>query len=190
MADTLTGPVPEAPDTVPEFLMSRAARRPFDPPPALKELQEQAPLTKVRLWDGSETWLVTRYDEQHALQELLRYLRITHLGRRRAVVEDIEIAGQVIKAGEGVINVNEIADRDPEIFPDPDRLDLARGARRHVAFGVHRCLGRPPARRELQVVYGILFKRIPTLKPAVSLDDVRFRRDAFSHGVHSLSVTW
>lgn len=67
MADTLTGTAPEAPDTVPEFPMPRQSGCPFDPPPALKELQEQGPLTKVRLWDGSEPWLVTCYAEQRAL---------------------------------------------------------------------------------------------------------------------------
>ncbi|MFI1701664.1 cytochrome P450 [Streptomyces bobili] len=410
MADTLAGPVPEAPASPPEFPMPREARCPFDPPPALKNLQEQTPLTKVRLWDGSEPWLVTRYADQRALlgdarvsadtdspgyptkaspeggegklsfimmddpehtrlrrmvtapfavkkvealrpavqrivdglidgmlsrpgpvdlveefalpipslvicellgvpyddhalfqehtktmvrttatpeqrgaatremagylagqiaerlaepkddllssiaervtageidhrqatemalllliaghettanmialgtlallhnpdqlallresddpkfvagavEELLRYLHITHLGRRRAVTEDIEVAGQVVRAGEGVIMVNEIANRDPEVFADPDRLDLTRDARRHVAFGfgVHQCLGQPLARMELQVVYGTLYKRIPTLKPACALDDVRFKNDAFIYGVHELPVAW
>lgn len=410
MAQPVTGPAPEAPDTVPEFPMSRAARCPFDPPPALRELQEQGPLTKVRLWDGTEPWLVTRYAEQRALlgdprvsadtdrpgypskaspeagegklsfimmddpeharlrrmvtapfaikkvealrpavqritddlidglltgprpvdlveafalpipslvicellgvpyadhdffqdntktmvhrdatpeqrgtasrevaaylggligerlaepqddllsgiagritageidhqqatemalllliaghettanmialgtlallrnpdqfallrdtddpkvvasavEELLRYLHITHLGRRRAVTEDIEIAGRVVKAGEGVIMVNEIANRDPGVFPDPDRLDLTRDARRHVAFGfgVHQCLGQPLARMELQVVYGTLYRRIPTLELACAFEDVRFKNDAFIYGVHELPVTW
>lgn len=67
MADTLAGPVPESPDSLPEFPMPRQARCPFDPPPALKDLQEKAPLTKVRLWDGSEPWLVTKYADQRAL---------------------------------------------------------------------------------------------------------------------------
>lgn len=52
---------------VPEFPMPRAARCPFDPPPALKELQERAPLVRVRQWDGSESWLVTCYADQRAL---------------------------------------------------------------------------------------------------------------------------
>ncbi|MBE8471808.1 cytochrome P450 [Streptomyces justiciae] len=410
MADTLAGPVPQAPDPAPEFPMPRAARCPFDPPPALKELQREAPLTRVRLWDGSEPWLVTRYAEQRAVlgdarvsadtdrpgyptkaspdagegklsfimmddpeharlrrmvtapfavkkvealrpavqrivdgliddllarsgpvdlveafalpipslvicellgvpyddhaffqdstktmvrttatpeergaasrevagylaqllgkriaepkddllsgiagrvtageidhrqatemalllliaghettanmialgtlallehpdqlallrdtddpklvasavEELLRYLHITHLGRRRAVTEDIEIGGQVIRAGEGVILANEIANRDPEVFPDPDRLDLTRDARRHVAFGfgVHQCLGQPLARMELQVVYGTLYRRIPTLRLACPLTDVRFKNDAFIYGVHELPVAW
>jgi cytochrome P450 len=127
-----------------------------------------------------------------AVEELLRYLHITHLGRRRAVTEDIEIAGQVVKAGEGIIMVNEIANRDPEVFPDPDRLDITRDARRHVAFGfgVHQCLGQPLARMELQVVYGTLYRRIPTLRLDCSLEEVRFKHDAFIYGVHELPVAW
>jgi cytochrome P450 len=68
-------------------------------------------------------------------------------------MEDIEVAGQTIRAGEAIVVVNETANRDPSVFPDPDRLDLARDARRHVTFGfgVHQCLGQPLARMELQV---------------------------------------
>ncbi|MFF0015582.1 cytochrome P450 [Streptomyces sp. NPDC005374] len=127
-----------------------------------------------------------------AVEELLRYLHITHQGRRRAVTEDIEIAGQVIKAGEGVIMVNEIGNRDPRVFDDPDRLDITRDARRHVAFGfgAHQCLGQPLARMELQVVYGTLYRRIPTLKLACALEDVKFKHDAFIYGIHELPVAW
>ncbi|MFM9608099.1 cytochrome P450 [Streptomyces niveiscabiei] len=127
-----------------------------------------------------------------AVEELLRYLHITHLGRRRAVTEDIEIAGRTVKAGEGLIMANEIGNRDPEAFPDPDRLDLTRDARRHVAFGfgVHQCLGQPLARMELQVVYSTLYRRLPALELAIPFEDVRFKDDAFVYGVHSLPVTW
>ncbi|WP_327715089.1 cytochrome P450 [Streptomyces sp. NBC_00490] len=127
-----------------------------------------------------------------AVEELLRYLNITHQGRRRAVTEDIEIAGEVIKAGEGIIVVNEIGNRDPEAFEDPDRLDITRDARRHVAFGfgIHQCLGQPLARMELQVVYGTLYKRIPTLRLACDVQDVKFKHDAFIYGVHELPVAW
>ncbi|MFF4273710.1 cytochrome P450 [Streptomyces sp. NPDC001536] len=127
-----------------------------------------------------------------AVEELLRYLNITHQGRRRAVTEDIEIAGEVIKAGEGIIVVNEIGNRDPEVFEDPDRLDITRDARRHVAFGfgIHQCLGQPLARMELQVVYGTLYKRLPTLKLACDIQDVKFKHDAFIYGVHELPVAW
>nr|WP_240974045.1 cytochrome P450 [Nonomuraea sp. FMUSA5-5] len=122
----------------------------------------------------------------------MRYLNITHSGRRRVALADIEIAGQVIRAGEGLIMANDIANRDPAVFPDPDELDLRRDARRHVAFGfgVHQCLGQPLARMELQVVYGTLHKRIPTLTLATDLDRIPFKHDGQVYGVYELPVTW
>jgi hypothetical protein len=54
-------------DQVPGYPMARAAGCPFDPPPTLRAKQEEGPLAKVRLWDGSTPWLVTRYAEQRAL---------------------------------------------------------------------------------------------------------------------------
>ncbi|WP_214408837.1 cytochrome P450 [Sphaerisporangium fuscum] len=127
-----------------------------------------------------------------AVEELLRYLHITHNGRRRVAVEDIEIAGQVIRAGEGLIMANDIANRDPEAFPEPDRLDLTRDARHHVAFGfgVHQCLGQPLARMELQVVYSTLYRRIPTLRLATELERIPFKHDGSVYGVYELPVTW
>jgi cytochrome P450 len=127
-----------------------------------------------------------------AVEELLRYLNIVHGGRRRAALEDIEIAGQVIRAGEGMIMPNDIANRDPEAFPDPDRLDITRDARRHVAFGfgVHQCLGQPLARMELQVVYSTLYRRIPTLRLAAEVDSLPFKHDGSVYGVYALPVTW
>ncbi|MEV0081555.1 cytochrome P450 [Saccharopolyspora sp. NPDC050642] len=127
-----------------------------------------------------------------AVEELLRYLHITHNGRRRVALEDIEIGGQVIRAGEGMIMANDIGNRDPEAFPDPDRLDLTRDARHHVAFGfgVHQCLGQPLARMELQVVYSTLYRRIPTLRLAEDLAQIPFKHDGSVYGVYRLPVTW
>ncbi|MFI1335277.1 cytochrome P450 [Streptomyces sp. NPDC020845] len=127
-----------------------------------------------------------------AVDELLRYLTITHGGLRRVALEDIEIAGQVIRAGEGIITVNETANRDPSVFPDPDRLDLTRDARRHVTFGygIHQCLGQPLARMELQVAYPTLLRRIPTLALAADLEDIPFKHDGFIFGAYELPVTW
>ncbi|MFE4454975.1 cytochrome P450 [Streptomyces sp. NPDC056796] len=127
-----------------------------------------------------------------AVEELLRYLNITHTGRRRVAREDIEIAGEVIRAGEGIIVPNDIGNRDPEVFADPDRLDLRRDARRHVAFGfgVHQCLGQPLARMELQVVYSTLYRRIPTLRLDAPLEELSFKHDVSVYGVHALPVAW
>ena len=64
---TTTATNPTALADIPEYPMPRAVGCPFDPPPALRALQAQAPITKVRLWDGSTPWLVTRYADQRAL---------------------------------------------------------------------------------------------------------------------------
>jgi cytochrome P450 len=127
-----------------------------------------------------------------AVEELLRYLNITHNGRRRLALADIELDGQIIRAGEGMIMANDIGNRDPAVFSDPDRLDLRRDARRHIAFGfgVHQCLGQPLARMELQVVYGTLYRRIPTLRAAMPLEEIPFKHDGSVYGVYEFLVTW
>jgi cytochrome P450 len=127
-----------------------------------------------------------------AVEELLRYLTITHGGLRRVALEDIEIGGQVIRAGEGLIMVSETANWDPAVFPDPDRIDVRRDARRHVAFGfgVHQCLGQSLARMELQVVYPTLLRRIPTLRLAADVAQLPFKDDGFVYGVYELPVSW
>jgi hypothetical protein len=127
-----------------------------------------------------------------AVEEMLRYLTIVHSGRRRVALKDIEIGGQWIRAGEGLILTNDTANRDPGAFADPDQLDIHRNARQHVAFGfgVHQCLGQPLARVELQVVYGTLYRRIPTLRLAVSTDEIPLKHDAAVYGVYELPVAW
>lgn len=127
-----------------------------------------------------------------AVEELMRYLSIVQSGRRRVAIEDIEVAGQVIRAGEGIILPTEAANRDAAMFPGPDTLDVHRDARGHIAFGfgVHQCLGQPLARVELQVVYGTLYRRIPTLALAADPAQVPFKHDSFVYGVYELPVTW
>jgi cytochrome P450 len=127
-----------------------------------------------------------------AVEELLRYLTIAHSGRRRIALEDIEIDGQVIHAGDGIVLASEVANRDDARFPDPDRLDVHRDARGHLAFGfgVHACLGQPLARVELQTVYGTLYRRIPGLRLAVALEQIPFKHDSNVYGVYALPITW
>jgi hypothetical protein len=129
----------------------------------------------------------------NAVEEMLRYLTIVHNGRRRVALEDVEVHGQLIRAGEGVVLANDAGNRDPGAFPgDPDQLDVLRDARHHVAFGygIHQCLGQPLARVELQVVYSTLYRRLPKLALAVPFDEVRFKHDMVIYGVHSLPLTW
>jgi cytochrome P450 len=128
-----------------------------------------------------------------AVEELLRYLTVSHHGRRRVALADIEIGGRTIRAGDGVIIAGDIGNRDPAAFPDdPDRLDIHRDARRHMAFGfgAHLCLGQTLARTQLQIVYGTLCRRVPALRLAVPAERVSFKHDALAYGVHALPVTW
>ncbi len=126
-----------------------------------------------------------------AVEELLRYLTIAHTGVRTALT-DVEIAGEVVRAGESVTLSLQAADRDPARYPDPDRLDLSRHAAGHVAlgYGIHQCLGQQLARVEMRVAFPALFERFPTLRLAVDAGEVPMRTDSNLYGVHSLPVTW
>lgn len=132
-----------------------------------------------------------------AVEELLRYLTVVHSGARRVVKEDMEVGGELIRAGEGVVLAYDLGNRDPSAF-DPDgesdveELDITRPARHHLAFGygVHQCLGQQLARVELAVVFETLAKRIPTLALAQPLEETPLKTDATIYGAHSLMVTW
>lgn len=129
----------------------------------------------------------------NAVEELLRYLSIIQNGQRRVAAEDIEIAGEVIRAGEGIIIDLAPANWDAKEFAEPDRLYLHRsGAGQHVAFGYgrHQCVGQQLARAELQIVFHTLLRRIPSLELAVPIDDIPFKHDRLAYGVYELPVTW
>jgi len=127
-----------------------------------------------------------------AVEELLRFLNIVHTGRRRVALEDVEIHGQVIAAGEGIIAPSDVSNRESGVFAHPDSLDLTRNPRNHLSFGygIHQCLGAPLARMELQVAYGSLFSRIPSLRLATELTNLRYRDDSVVYGVRELPVAW
>jgi cytochrome P450 len=124
-----------------------------------------------------------------AVQELLRYVSVAQL-ERRACVEDTEVCGQLIRAGEGVLVLLGAANRDPDVFVDPDRFDIHRRDLPHVAFGhgIHQCLGQPVARMLLSVTLPALFARYPDLSLAVPVEELRFREDQSIVGVSELPV--
>jgi cytochrome P450 len=129
----------------------------------------------------------------NAVEELLRYLSIIQNGQRRVATEDIEIAGQTIKAGEGIIIDLSPANWDPKKFPEPDHLDVQRdNADQNLAFGYgrHQCVGQQLARAELQIVFSTLLRRIPTLALATSIEEIPFKNDKLAYGVYELPVTW
>ncbi|MGW0364730.1 cytochrome P450 [Streptomyces sp. NPDC002990] len=126
-----------------------------------------------------------------AVEELMRYLTVAHTNMRSAL-EDVEIDGQVVRAGESVVLSMDAANRDPARFPDPDVLDLRRKATGHLGFGhgIHQCLGQQLARVEMTVALPALFTRFPTLRLAVAPEEVPLRTAMNIYGVHRLPVTW
>lgn len=128
----------------------------------------------------------------NAVEELLRYLSIVHRSQRRIAIADIEVGGQTIRAGEGILLDFSGGNWDARAFDEPENLDLTRDSSLHLAFGFgpHGCVGQQLARAELQIVFNTLFKRVPTLALAVPLDEVPFMSDRLAYGVYSLPVTW
>ncbi|MCE7005945.1 cytochrome P450 [Kibdelosporangium philippinense] len=128
----------------------------------------------------------------NAVEELLRYLTIVHFGTARTALEDVELDGVVIKAGEPVSISLPAANRDPMRFIDPDRLSLKGNAAGHVTFGhgIHQCLGQQLARIEMRIGLATLLREFPTLRLAIPADEVPMRDDMSIYGVHSLPVAW
>ncbi|MFI6482523.1 cytochrome P450 [Nonomuraea sp. NPDC050663] len=127
-----------------------------------------------------------------AIEEIIRHQTVIDYGARRAATADVEVGGELIKAGDGVVVVLASANRDEEIFHDPDRLDFDREQRDHLSFGygIHQCMGQILARTQLEAAWSTLFRRIPGLRLAVPVEKVPFRNDMFVYGVHALPVTW
>ena len=123
---------------------------------------------------------------------MLRYFSIADIGTGRLALAETEIGSTLVGDGQGVIISLLAANHDPAAFPDPSRLDPARWNRSHVAFGFgpHQCLGQSLARAELAIVYATLFRRIPRLRLAVTLDELAIKDDGFVYGLHELPVTW
>lgn len=126
----------------------------------------------------------------NAVEELLRYLSVAHHVAYRQAKRDTRIGDQPVASGESVIAPLIAANHDPEAFPHPERFDITRNARGHVAFGygIHQCLGQGLARVELQAVFAKLFERFPGLALAAPMDTLRFR-NSIIYGVEALPVT-
>jgi cytochrome P450 len=127
-----------------------------------------------------------------AVDELVRYLSIGHGGRRRVATADIEVTGGVIRAGDAVVFVDDVANRDPQAFEEPNRLDIGRSCRHHMAFGFgpHRCLGESLGRLELEIALPALLRRFPGLRLDRPLGELPFRSNQMFYGLDAMPVAW
>jgi cytochrome P450 len=122
-----------------------------------------------------------------AVEELLRYESPSQHTARLAPA-DLDLGGKPIKRRDAVIAVMGAANRDPQRFPDPDRLDLGRHDNRHMAFAwaSHFCFGAPLARIEGQIVLSTLLRRLPELR--LKSEQVTWRPNLGLRGLTALPV--
>lgn len=125
------------------------------------------------------------------VEELMRYLSIVHCQVDRVATEDLTIGGQLIRAGEFVIMNLPAGNWDTEFVDNPESFDAGRNTRGHLGFGygVHQCIGANLARVEMQVAFATLARRLPGLKLAAPLEELRFK-DAYIYGMKELPVSW
>lgn len=125
-----------------------------------------------------------------AVEEMLRYDGPVETATHRFAAEPVEIEGAVIPQGAPVVIGIATAGRDPERFARPDRFDIRRDARGHLAFGhgIHFCLGAPLARLEGRIAIRSLLERCPDL--ALDAEPDTWLPGLLMRGVRTLPVRW
>jgi cytochrome P450 len=125
-----------------------------------------------------------------AVEELMRYTKLFPASEPRVTTEPVELAGIALPQDAPVLPVVTAANRDPSVYPDPDRLDLTRDSPPHVGFahGPHFCLGAQLARLELRVAISTTVKRFPGLRPAVDPDELTYDTGSVLRSLNSLPV--
>jgi cytochrome P450 len=128
-----------------------------------------------------------------AVEELIRYDGPVERTLNRWATEDVELGGKTIRRGDSVVVILGAADHDPERFEAPDALDLtAERSARHLGFGrgSHFCLGAPLARLEAEVALETLLRRLPGMRLAVPLEELRWRPVPLFRSLEALPVAW
>lgn len=126
------------------------------------------------------------------IEELIRLLGPVELTQTRVAIDDVEVAGQSFHAGDGILPVISMANRDPDVFENPDSLQLDRTHNPHLSFGygTHQCLGQNLARLELQIIIPTLLRAFPTMRLAIAPEDIIPNNGATVFGIKSLPVEW
>ncbi|MEX1651677.1 cytochrome P450 [Streptomyces pseudovenezuelae] len=128
-----------------------------------------------------------------AVEELLRYIPHRNtVGLARIALEDVGIKGVRIRAGDAIYVSYLSANRDPDVFPYPETIDVSRGPDPHLSFGSgpHHCPGGTLVRLVSELLVEVLLDRVPGLRPAVPPERVPFRKGTSIRGPEALPVTW
>jgi cytochrome P450 len=122
-----------------------------------------------------------------AVEELLRYDSPVQMDGR-TVMEDFDIANRHIKKGQSVVLLTGAANRDPEVFSNPEQLDITRKEAAHIAFGrgIHHCLGSPLARAEGRIAFTAILEHFAELH--LLTDRPRFKDNVVLRGLHTLPI--
>ncbi|GAB4814037.1 hypothetical protein N2152v2_001083 [Parachlorella kessleri] len=127
-----------------------------------------------------------------AVHELCRYHTASSFALRRVALEDVKVGDRTIQAGEGLIALNQSANRDEDVFPDPDRFDIRRSPNPHIAYGygAHECVAMALALVELEEALAGLFRRLPGLQLGVAPGELDWSKPTGDVGLVKLLVTW
>nr|ADU56155.1 hypothetical protein CA915-34 [uncultured organism CA915] len=141
--------------------------------------------------DQSKLLQAGREEADRLVNELTRYLSAVQQPTPRMAVRDTVVGGQLIRAGEYVLCSLLMANRDEALTPNPNVLDAGRDPAPHIGFGhgIHHCIGAAVARTVLRMAYQSLWRRLPGLRLAVPVDQVKLRR-AFIDSPDRLPVAW
>lgn len=125
-----------------------------------------------------------------AIEEFLRYDGPVERTTLRFATEDLRLGTALVPRGSAVFVALNSADRDPDEFPDADRLDVTRAPRGHLAFGhgLHFCLGAPLARLEARIAFETLLRRLPDVELAQEPGDVEHQASHIMRGVTALPI--
>jgi cytochrome P450 len=127
-----------------------------------------------------------------AVDELLRYRGPFMLTTMRWAREDIELRGRLIRRGDAVLVSPASANRDGEVFAEPDTLNITRRENSHLAFGkgIHYCLGAPLARLEGEIAISTLLRRLPNLRLQFDPETLDWRPGWLVQGLHHLPIVF
>jgi len=127
-----------------------------------------------------------------AVEEFLRYDGAVERSTTRYAAEDVRINDQLIRRGTPVIVVLGAANRDPGHYEEADQLEITRQSNKHLGFGygIHYCLGAPLARLEGKIAINTLIQRLPDLRLARPIQELRYRSSPVVRGLERLPIVW